>query len=115
MRKMIKIVTSKEIDKTEELPREVTKDIKETLNLLDCMYGTERNDKDLGGYVVVLECNKDIEWLKKETYLDIYNDYPELMDRLSDEWVRLVFLLNSDFSIVVYGSKELIQLDKIKL
>ena len=112
---MIKIVTSKEINKIEKLPIEVIKDVKETLNLLDYMYGAERNDKDLGGYAIVLEGKKDIEWLSKEAYLDIYNDYPELMDKLSAEWVRLVFLLNSDFSIVVYGTKELIQLDKVKL
>lgn len=112
---MIKIVTSKEINKIERLPIEVIKDVKETMNLLDCTYGVERNDKDLGGYIVVIESKKDIEWLSKEAYLDIYNDYPELMEQLSDEWFRLVFLLNSDFSIVVYGTKELIQLDKVKL
>ncbi len=112
---MIKIVTSKEINKIERLPIEVIKDVKETVRLLDCMYGVKRNDKDLGGYIVVIESKKDIEWLRKEAYLDIYNNYPELMDKLSDEWVRVVFLLNSDFSIVVYGTKELIQLDKIKL
>lgn len=43
----------------------------------------------------MLESKKDIEWLKKEAYLDIYNDYPEMMDKLSDEWIRLVFLLNA--------------------
>lgn len=115
MEQMIKIVTSKEINKIERLPIEIMEDVKETLSLLDCMYGAERNDKDLGGYVVMLESKKDIEWLKKEAYLDIYNEYPELMDKLSDEWFRLVFLLNSDFSIVVYGTKKLIQLDKVKL
>lgn len=112
---MIKIITLKEIDKVSKLPIQVIENIKETLDLLDCMYGSERNEKDLGGYIIVLEDSKDIKWLKEEAYLDIYNDYPELMDRLSDKWVRVVFLLNSDFSIVVYGSTELIQLDKVKL
>lgn len=112
---MVKIVTSKEINKIESLPIQIIEDVKETLSLLDCMYGAERNDKDLGGYVVMLESKKDIEWLKKKAYLDIYNDYPEMMDRLSDEWIRLVFLMNSDFSIVVYGTKKLIELDKVKL
>lgn len=112
---MIKIVTSKEMKQVSNLPKEVKNDIVETLGLLDCMYGAKRNDRDLGGYVVMLESKKDIEWLKKEAYLDIYNDYPEMMDRLSDEWIRLVFLMNSDFSIVVYGTKKLIELDKVKL
>ena len=112
---MIKIVTSKEIDKVENLSKTVITDIRETLNLLDCMYGGQRDDKDLGGYIIVLESCKDTEWLKKEAYLDIYSDYPELVDEFTDEWVKLIFLLNSDFSIVVYGSKELIQLDKVKL
>lgn len=112
---MIKIVTSKEMKQVSNLPKEVKNDIVETLGLLDGMYGTGRNDRDLGGYVVMLESKKDIEWLKKESYLDIYNDYPELMDKLSDEWFRLVFLLNSDFSIVFYGTKKLIELDKVKL
>jgi len=112
---MIKIVTSKEMNKAKCLPQEVTKNIKETVDLLDCMYGSERSEKDLGGYVAVLESKKDIEWLKREAYLDIYSDAPELMDRLTNDWVRIVFLLNSDFSIAVYGTKELIQLNKVKL
>lgn len=115
MKNMIKIITSKEIDKVRTLPKEVKSDIEETLELLDCMYGIERSEKDLGGYAVVLEKSKDIEWLKNEAYLDIYSDYPELMSRLTDDWIRLVFLMNSDFSIVVYGTKELIELNKVKL
>lgn len=112
---MIKIVTSKETDKVKNLPKEVKSDIEETLKLLDCMYGIERSEKDLGGYVVALEKDKDIQKLKNEAYLDIYNDYPEFMNRLTDEWIKLVFLMNSDFSIVVYGTKEQIQLNKVKL
>ena len=112
---MIKIVTSKETDKVKNLPKEVKSDIEETLKLLDCMYGIERSEKDLGGYAVVLEKDKDIQKLKNEAYLDIYNDYPEFMNRLTDEWIKLVFLMNSDFSIVVYGTKEQIQLNKVKL
>ena len=112
---MIKIITSKETDKVRTLPKEVKSDIEETLELLDCMYGIERSEKDLGGYVVVLEKEKDIQKLKNEAYLDIYNDYLEIMNRLENEWIKLVFLMNSDFSIVVYGTKELIQLNKVKL
>ena len=112
---MIKIITSKETDKVRTLPKEVKSDIEETLELLDCMYGIERSEKDLGGYVVVLEKEKDIQKLKNKAYLDIYNDYLEIMNRLENEWIKLVFLMNSDFSIVVYGTKELIQLNKVKL
>ena len=98
MKNMIKIITSKEIDKVRTLPKEVKSDIEETLELLDCMYGIERSEKDLGGYAVVLEKSKDIECLKNEAYLDIYNDYPEIMSRLTDDWIRLVFLKSTYMS-----------------
>ena len=58
---MIKIITSKETDKVRTLPKEVKSDIEETLELLDCMYGIERSENDLGGYAVILEKSKDIE------------------------------------------------------
>ena len=114
---MIRIAKVKEIELVKKLPQAVKGAIEDTLVILDEMYGIDRDiENDLGGYVVVVENEVDIEKIKK-THLDIYTDIPELVEKIyvnkKEMWVKLSFILSSDYAIVVVGSTEIIQLNKI--
>lgn len=102
---MICVGRVKEMDKIKYLPRNLVEKINELVQVLDNEYGSERDvDKDLGGYVAVLEQVVDIEQLK-ESNLDIEAEIPEWVDEVVDEdnvvWTIALFILSNDYSIVV--------------
>ena len=113
---MIKIGKVKEIEKVSHLPEAIIKVVKGDITILDECYGSNRDaNKDLGGYVVVVETEEDIEGLEKEN-LKIYTEIAEYVDNLNvggEEWVKVLFILSSDFSIVVMGKEEIIKSHKI--
>jgi len=81
------------------------KDIaRNTLRILDEAYGKDRDPKtDLGGFLVIMESEEDIERLK-ECHLDLSNDIPEYSDYIAgkdDNWIVSLYLLSSDYSITV--------------
>lgn len=88
---------------------DVISTIKEQLNILDESYGAERNiDSDLGGYVLVLETKEDVIEAKE----NILNDtIPEYVDNIECEggkqYCLSLFLLSSDYAVVVVATKEL--------
>lgn len=116
---MIKIAKMSDMVKVEKLiPQKVSKAIEETLTILDEMYGEDRNiENDLGGYAVILEGEKDIEKLK-EVHLDIYQDFPEVIEKIEVSqnmtWIKLTFLLSSDYAIIVVGNTEVINYNRIQ-
>lgn len=113
---MIKIGKVKEIEEVRHLPEVIIEAIKEDATILDEYYGSNRDvNTDLGGYVAVIEIEEDIEELKNER-LNIYTEIAEYVDNLDvkgEEWVKVLFVLSSDFSIVVIGKDEIIKSDKI--
>lgn len=91
---------------------DVTKIIKEQLNILDENYGTERNiDSDLGGYVLILETKDDVIEVKENIVKDII---PEYVDNIECEggkqYCLSLFLLSSDYAVVVVATKELMDI-----
>lgn len=116
---MIKIAKMSDMVKVKKLiPQKVSKAIEETLTILDEMYGEDRNiENELGGYAVILEGEKDIEKLK-EVHLDIYQDFPEVIEKIEVSqnmtWIKLAFLLSSDYAIIVVGNTEVINYNRIQ-
>ena len=79
---MKKIYSKEQLKQLKEYPIEVINSISETIEILDNNYGANRNvDSDLGGYI--LECSEEVNWTSS------------------------LFLLSSDFSIVVVCTEEL--------
>lgn len=108
---MLKVGKLIDINRT-KLNVEVINIVKEYLNILDCNYGVGRDiDKDLGGYVVILEYINDIYEIK-ETVLN--GIIPEYTDNIECEGGKLysvsLFLLSSDYSVVVVCIKELMDI-----
>ena len=111
---MICVGKVKELDKVKHLPINVLEKINRLLQVLDMEYGCERDlDRDLGGYVAVVEQAADIEQLKISN-LDIEAEIPEWVDEVVVEgnvvWTVALFILSDDYSVVVVSKVETIDL-----
>lgn len=88
---------------------EVINNISETIEILDDNYRTNRNvDNDLGGYVLVSENIIDIEILKQEKLKSLIPEYTDVIGCSEGvNWTSSLFLLSSDFAILVVTTEEL--------
>ena len=106
---MKKIYLKKQLGKLSNYPMEVIKNISETINILNENYGENRNvDKDLGGYVLVVESVEDVKELKNGMLKDVLPEYTdEIICSEGVNYTSSLFLLSSDFSVVVIADEEL--------
>lgn len=108
----MKIITSKqELYKLEIYPKELVASIEDTITVLDENYGINRDiQKDLGGYVVILESSKDIEDLKTNIIVGVEPEYTDIIAcKDSSKYIQSLYLLSNDYSIMVYALKELMK------
>ncbi|MGG7144776.1 hypothetical protein ACQPVP_15135 [Clostridium nigeriense] len=86
--------------------------IEDQLNILDDSYGAERNiDTDLGGYVLVLETKDDVSEVKENILKDIIAEYVDDIEcEGGKQYCLSLFILSSDYAIVVVTTKELIDI-----
>ncbi|ELC8332628.1 hypothetical protein QYB80_002587 [Clostridium perfringens] len=92
-----------------KLEAKVVNVIEDQLKILDENYGEIRNvDKDLGGYVLVVESIEDVKELKNRTLKDILPEYTDkIICSEGVNYTSSLFLLSSDFSVVVIADEEL--------
>ncbi|ENZ00228.1 hypothetical protein HMPREF1092_02743 [Clostridium thermobutyricum] len=90
-------------------PIEVIKSISEAMNILNENYGENRDiDKNLGGYVLVVENIGDVKELKNGMLKDILPEYTdEIICSEGVNYTSSLCLLSSDFSVVVIADEEL--------
>lgn len=101
---IITICTKQDLDLVNELPTETLSTIEDTIQILDENYGKERTVEDLGGYIVVGD-KAGIEELRQHQLKGIV---PEYIDEIEGtDYISVLFLCSSDFSIVVICKKEL--------
>lgn len=83
--------------------------IKNVIAILDINYGINRDiQNDLGGYVVIVENIVDIEILKQGKLKGLVAEYTDIIECSEGvNWTSSLFLLSSDFSIVVIITEEL--------
>ena len=104
---MIKLGTLKDLDKYTCTLSEVKESIAETLTILDENYGAERSiDADLGGYVLIIETQADINELHASAKLDLTEDIYEYVENVG-EYLKVLYLLSSDFAVVVYIRRDI--------
>ena len=101
---IINIWKKQDLDLVKELPTEVISAIEDTIEILDENYGTERTAEDLGGYVAVVD-KAGIEELKQHQLKGILHEYIDEIE--GTDYISVLFLCSSDFSIVVICKKEL--------
>ena len=106
---MKKIYKEIQLQEVNNIPSEVTESIKVTIDILNKNYGEERDiNNDLGGYVVIVENIVDIEMLKKGKLKGLVAEYTDIIECSEGvNWTSSLFLLSSDFSIVVVTPEEL--------
>jgi hypothetical protein len=115
---MKKIFKEEQFKNLGAYPKEVVKVIAETIAILDESYGQGRDiDKGLGGYVLIVENIVDIQMLKQDNLKRLIPEYIDLIEcKEGVNYTSSLFLLSSDFSIVVITTEELskVLLDKGK-
>ena len=91
------------------IPVEVIESIKVTIDILNENYGGNRDiESDLGGYVLIVENIVDIEILKQDKLQGLIPEYTDIIECSEGvNWTSSLFLLSSDFSIVVVTTEEL--------
>ena len=104
---IIKIWKEEDLELVKELPIEVKEVIKENVQVLVEEYGEERTEKELGGYVAVVDEEGIID-LKEKI---LKNTVPEYIDEIEGaDYISALFLCGSDFSVVVISDKKLIKI-----
>ncbi|MEG1870382.1 MAG: hypothetical protein RR192_00110 [Peptostreptococcaceae bacterium] len=104
---IIKVWKEQDLQVVSKLPREVKEIIKENVQILAEEYGEERTEKDLGGYIAVV----DEEGLKELKEKVLKNTIPEYIDEIEGpDYISALFLCGSDFSVVVICNKKLINI-----
>ena len=106
---MIRIFSNRQLLGLMKYHIAVIKSISETIGILNENYGENRNvDKDLGGYVLVVENIEDIKEIKNGMLKGILPEYTdEIICSEGVNYTSSLFLLSSDFSVVVIAYEEL--------
>ena len=91
------------------IPSEAIKRIKNTITVLNENYGADRDiNNDLGGYVLIAENIVGIEILKQDMLKGLIPEYTDIIECSEGvNWTSSLFLLSSDFAIVVVCTEEL--------
>ena len=105
---MEKIYKESKLLEVNNIPSEVIESMKVTIAILNESYGTNRNiEADLGGYVVIAENIVDIEILKQGKLQGLVPEYTDIIECSEGvNWTSSLFLLSSDFAIVVVTTEE---------
>ena len=87
-------------------PEKLITEVFHGLVVLDCEYGEDRNYLQSGGYSVILETEDDIQEFAKT--LDIVTRPPEWATWIDNTgYISALYILNDDFSIMVYMKSEI--------
>ena len=106
---MKKIYLKEEVEELKKFSTEVINSILKDIQILNENYGEERDiDNDLGGYIVIAENIVDIEILKQDKLQGLVAEYIDIIECSEGvNWTSSLFLLSSDFAIVVVTTEEL--------
>lgn len=106
---MKKLFKEEQLKKLSEYPQRLVEVIDEIILILDENYGEKRDvDKELGGYVLIVESIVDIEVLKIGLLKNAVPEYTDLIECSEGvNWTSSLFLSSSDYAIVVVTTEEL--------
>ena len=106
---MRKVYKENQILEVNNIPSEVIESIKVTIDILNENYGEDRDvEADLGGYIVIVENIVDIKIMKQDKLQGLIPEYTDIIECSEGvNWTSSLFLLSSDFAIVVVTTEEL--------
>jgi hypothetical protein len=78
---MIKLYKKEQLEELKEkYSKEVLEEAEEIIRLLDNNYGANRDvDKDLGGYVALLESKEDVSEIKADSIKGLLPEYTDII------------------------------------
>jgi len=98
---LYRIGTVKEIDTIRmKFPEAVIEQLHYCTKTLDDDYGADRDYLQSGGYSLLAECKEDLIGIKP--IIDFDNHPCEWADRLDGDFLSALYLMNDDYSIVVF-------------
>lgn len=106
---MKKIYNEIQLVELRNLSVEIIRNISETIIIINESYGANRDiESDLGGYVAIAENIVDIEILKQGKLQGLIPEYTDIIECSEGvDWTSSLFLLSSDYAIVVVTTEEL--------
>ena len=106
---MKKVYKENQILEVNNIPSEVIESIKVTIDILNENYGEDRDvEADVGGYIVIVENIVDIKIMKQDKLQGLIPEYTDIIECSEGvNWTSSLFLLSSDFAIVVVTTEEL--------
>ena len=106
---MKKIYNESQLGELRNLSVEIIRNISETIIIINESYGANRDiESDLGGYVAIAENIVDIEILKQGKLQGLIPEYTDIIECSEGvDWTSSLFLLSSDYAIVVVTTEEL--------
>lgn len=106
---MKKIYLKEQLKELRDYPIEVINSMSEIIEILDDNYGANRNvDNDLGGYILIAENIVVIAMLKQDRLRGLVPEYTDVIEISNGEnYTSSLYLLSSDFAIVVVTTEEL--------
>ena len=103
----INIWKKQDLELVKELPKQVKEVIKVNVQILVEEYGEDREEKQLGGFIVIA----DEEGLRELKEGLLKNTIPEYIDKIEGvDYISALFLCGSDFAVVVICDKKLIKI-----
>lgn len=106
---MMKLYKKEQLEELKaKYSKEMLQEAEEIIILLDENYGVRDVEKDLGGYIVILESKEDVAEIKANSIKGLLPEYTDIIK--SDDGIDYyssLFLLSDDYSIVVFSTKKL--------
>ena len=88
-----------------EMPEEVFRHLRHSIDLLDENYGAGRDiDHDDGGFVLLFTHAEDLAQIRSTTNIDFTYHAPEWVDRINtatEDYAAALYLISNDFGIIL--------------
>ena len=106
----MKIWKEEQLNLLKGYPKEVVDSVNETIGILNENYGTHRDvDKDLGGYIQVIESLGELKLLKNGILQGLVEEYSDEIctDENGDTYNSTLYIASSDYNVMVITKNEM--------
>lgn len=106
----MKIWKEEQLKLLEGYPKEVVDSVNEIIGVLNNNYGADRDvDKDLGGYIQVIESLEELKLLKYGILQGLVEEYSDeiCITENGDVYNSTLYITSSDYNVVVITKNEM--------
>ncbi|MEG1009125.1 MAG: hypothetical protein RSF67_04815 [Clostridia bacterium] len=106
----MKIWKEEQLSLLKEYAKEVVDSVNETMVILDDNYGTNRDvDKDLGGYIQLIESLEELKSLKDGILQGLVEEYSDKIctTENGDVYNSTLYIASSDYNVMVITKNEM--------